>query len=52
MQGDSGGPLVADNKVIGIASFVEPCALGVPDVYTRVSAYLSWMKKIMDENSS
>ena len=50
VQGDSGGPLVANNKVIGIASFVKPCAEGKPDVFTRVSAYLSWIKKIMDDN--
>ena len=53
VQGDSGGPLVADDQVIGIVSvgFIW-CASGVPDVFTNVSAYLSWIKKIMNDNGS
>ncbi|KAK4873164.1 hypothetical protein RN001_015193 [Aquatica leii] len=42
--GDSGGPLVANNKQIGIVSWAPACALGVPDVYTRVSHYYEWIK--------
>ena len=49
MQGDSGGPLVADGKQIGIVSFGEPCAVGTPDVFTRVSSYTKWIKKQMDK---
>ncbi|KAK5649684.1 hypothetical protein RI129_000713 [Pyrocoelia pectoralis] len=43
-KGDSGGPLVAD-KQIGIVSFGHPCAIGYPDVYTRVSAYKDWIEQ-------
>ncbi|KAK5640462.1 hypothetical protein RI129_011273 [Pyrocoelia pectoralis] len=43
-HGDSGGPLVAD-KQIGIVSFGIPCAIGFPDVYTRVSAYKDWIEQ-------
>ncbi|XP_076620357.1 transmembrane protease serine 9-like [Colletes latitarsis] len=42
-NGDSGGPLVANGKQIGIVSFGRPCGVGSPDVYTRVSSYLSWI---------
>ncbi|KAK4873170.1 hypothetical protein RN001_015199 [Aquatica leii] len=43
-SGDSGGPLVSNNKQIGITSWVIPCGLGVPDVYTRVSYFASWIQ--------
>ncbi|XP_011701838.1 PREDICTED: trypsin-3-like [Wasmannia auropunctata] len=51
-HGDSGGPLVADGVQIGIVSFGNPCALGYPDVYTRVSSFVPWitanLKKSVD----
>ncbi|KMQ86531.1 serine protease [Lasius niger] len=40
---DSGSPLVANGIQIGLASFVRPCAIGYPDVYTRVSAFKDWL---------
>ncbi|XP_036138349.1 chymotrypsin-1-like [Monomorium pharaonis] len=42
-HGDSGGPLVANGAQIGIVSFGNPCALGLPDVYTRVSSFVPWI---------
>lgn len=49
-HGDSGGPLVrsSDGQLIAVVSFGtdQGCALGYPDVYTRVSEYISWI----DEN--
>ncbi|KAK9758553.1 Trypsin [Popillia japonica] len=46
--GDSGGPLVANEKQIGIASYViGDCAIGNPDVYTKVSTYIEWIKDNM-----
>ncbi|XP_011873944.1 PREDICTED: chymotrypsin-1-like [Vollenhovia emeryi] len=42
-HGDSGGPLVANGTQIGIVSFGNPCALGYPDVYTRVSSFRTWI---------
>ncbi|KAF5287776.1 hypothetical protein FQA39_LY15712 [Lamprigera yunnana] len=42
-HGDSGGPLVANEKQIGIASWVYPCAEGYPDVFTKVSAHTDWI---------
>ncbi|CAK9804052.1 unnamed protein product [Anthophora quadrimaculata] len=42
-HGDSGGPLVVGNLQVGIVSFGQPCAVGKPDVYTRVSSFVSWI---------
>ncbi|XP_063989271.1 chymotrypsin-1-like [Diachasmimorpha longicaudata] len=47
--GDSGSALVADGVQIGIASFVRPCAVGYPDVFTRVSKYVDWIKEVQDK---
>ncbi|OXU23552.1 hypothetical protein TSAR_008885 [Trichomalopsis sarcophagae] len=44
LAGDSGGPLVSNGVQIGIVSFGQPCALGLPDVYTRVWSYMDWIK--------
>ncbi|XP_038594587.1 testisin-like [Micropterus salmoides] len=49
-QGDSGGPLVTKNGSVwvqaGVVSFGGGCALpNVPDVYTRVSQYQSWIDR-------
>lgn len=42
---DLGGPLNVDNELVGIASFGEPCATGVADVYTRVYSYVQWINE-------
>lgn len=52
-QGDSGGPLVIKGDKIGIVqvgivSFGRPCAVGSPDVFTRVAAFKDWI----DENKA
>ncbi|NXG60573.1 DDN1 protein, partial [Hemiprocne comata] len=43
-QGDSGGPLVCNKVAQGIVSFGYN---NPPGVYTRISNYLPWIKKIM-----
>ncbi|NWT45356.1 DDN1 protein, partial [Chroicocephalus maculipennis] len=43
-QGDSGGPLVCKKVAQGIVSFGHNSP---PGVYTRISNYLPWIKKIM-----
>ncbi|NXV03193.1 MCT1A protease, partial [Cettia cetti] len=43
-QGDSGGPLVCNEVAQGIVSFGYDSP---PGVYTRISNYLSWIKKVM-----
>ncbi|XP_001604991.1 chymotrypsin-1 [Nasonia vitripennis] len=44
-HGDSGGPLVSDGVQIGVVSFAWE---GLPDVYGRVSSYLSWMNRYIN----
>ncbi|XP_062481088.1 mast cell protease 1A-like [Pezoporus occidentalis] len=43
-QGDSGGPLVCNGVAQGIVSFGYDAP---PGVYTRISNYLPWIRKIM-----
>lgn len=43
-NGDSGGPLVASGAVIGLVSWGRPCAIGYPDVFTRVSSFVPWIQ--------
>ncbi|XP_012524175.1 chymotrypsin-2 [Monomorium pharaonis] len=44
-DGDDGSPLTYKNELIGIWSFGVPCAIGYPDVFTRVYHYKSWIKE-------
>ncbi|KPJ15682.1 Chymotrypsin-1 [Papilio machaon] len=48
-NGDSGSPLVevSTGKQIGLVSWGMPCALGTPDMFTRVSAYQTWIQQTM-----
>ncbi|XP_054459198.1 granzyme B(G,H)-like [Anoplopoma fimbria] len=53
-QGDSGGPLVCNGKPVGVVSFNfdKNCDYpNVPNVYTDVSKYLPWIKKILKQNN-
>nr|ADT80829.1 serine protease 59 [Mamestra configurata] len=45
-NGDSGSALLrADNgQQFGIVSWGFPCALGVPDMFVRISAYQNWLR--------
>lgn len=45
-HGDSGGPLTLNNQLIGILSWGVPCALGRPDVYTRITSFTDWITKL------
>ncbi|XP_052394508.1 granzyme B [Carassius gibelio] len=50
-QGDSGGPLVCNNVAVGVVSFneVNNCDLPKrPNVYTKISTFLSWIKAILE----
>ncbi|XP_065158363.1 snake venom serine protease NaSP-like [Atheta coriaria] len=46
-SGDSGGPLYADGVQVGVVSWsLKPCAQeGLPGVFTKVSMYLRWINK-------
>ncbi len=54
-QGDSGGPLMYNNNgqwyLSGVVSFGNVCGVSsYPGVYTRTSAYLSWIKNKINSN--
>ncbi|KAH0950604.1 hypothetical protein HN011_008292 [Eciton burchellii] len=45
-KGDSGGPLTVNGRLIGLVSWSYRCAdTKYPSVYTRVPAYVNWIKK-------
>ncbi|KAM9424747.1 chymotrypsin-like protease CTRL-1 [Pholidichthys leucotaenia] len=52
-QGDSGGPLLCKQGSqyiqAGVTSFGVPCAVGIPEVYARVSEYRSWITEQVGE---
>lgn len=43
-HGDSGGPLVVSNVLVGVVSWGRPCGVGYPDVFTRISSFVSWIQ--------
>ncbi|XP_031639363.1 chymotrypsin-2-like [Contarinia nasturtii] len=54
--GDSGGPLVdasdpEHKTLVGVVSWVIPCAMGLPDGYTRVYTQLGWIHEMITEQS-
>ncbi|XP_050959722.1 LOW QUALITY PROTEIN: phenoloxidase-activating factor 1-like [Labeo rohita] len=53
--GDSGGPLVCGDTAVGVTSFGDPKICNspeLPEVYTKISAYLPWIKSITGNGSS
>ncbi|XP_049294268.1 serine protease 53-like [Anopheles funestus] len=60
-DGDSGGPLQTELHdvfgnvyplVVGVVSFGTPCVEGSMGVYTRVSSYLDWIEKEVNQSLS
>lgn len=49
-RADSGSSLSVGNELVGIASFGVSCATGVPDVFTRVSSYSTWITNTQRNN--
>lgn len=48
--GDSGTGLVEPGGVlIGITSWGIPCALGYPDVFTRIDVYKRWISSVINK---
>ncbi|ALC45797.1 CG3916 [Drosophila busckii] len=54
--GDSGGPLILSSgkcQLVGIVSYgTSTCAQGKPDVYTRVSSFLPYIKQILQQDAA
>ncbi|XP_030640764.1 mast cell protease 1A-like [Chanos chanos] len=52
-QGDSGGPLVCSGLAVGIVSFnMGRCDYpNVPNIYTQISKYTSWIQKVIKGGS-
>lgn len=48
--GDSGGPLIIDGKLVGVSTWGVKCALGYPDVFTRVFPYRKWIADITNRD--
>ncbi|KAH8419009.1 hypothetical protein KR222_000629 [Zaprionus bogoriensis] len=53
-MGDSGGPLILSGdsqQLVGIVSYGSAtCAQGYPDVYTRVSSFLPYISRILNQD--
>lgn len=47
--GDIGSPLMVNGELVGINSWVDPCAIGRPDGFTRVSYYYNWITDNISE---
>ncbi|XP_042567792.1 duodenase-1-like [Cyprinus carpio] len=49
-EGDSGGPLICGDTAVGVSSFGDPDLCNspeLPEVYTKISAYLQWIKSLI-----
>lgn len=51
-MGDSGGPLVSGGKLVGIFSWTKPCALGSPDVFSRIPHFVDFIESAMKTNET
>lgn len=49
--GDSGGPLVVSQTLVGVMSWVVPCAQGVPDAFARVSSHYEWILSQINQST-
>ncbi|ROL40825.1 Granzyme-like protein 1 [Anabarilius grahami] len=47
-QGDFGGPLVCSGKAVGIVSLERCDSPNVPNIYTQISKYAVWIKKVIN----
>ena len=48
-SGDSGGLLIYDENQVGIVSWSLKTCASKPGVFTNVSYYLQWIKKVIKE---
>lgn len=51
--GDAGSGLVANNRLVGIASYIMGvCPSQRPEIYTEVSSYVRWIESHISEEWS
>lgn len=46
-HGDSGSPITRNNELVGLVSWGIPCAVGFPDVHTRIAPYIDWIETVV-----
>ncbi|XP_011504797.1 PREDICTED: kallikrein-8-like [Ceratosolen solmsi marchali] len=46
--GEGGDPFVVDGKLAGFVSLTHPCALGTPDIYTKIYYYVDFIREMMN----
>lgn len=51
-KGDSGSPLTYKNQLVGIFSWTKPCAMGTPDVYTRLYRFIDFIANVTRQENS
>lgn len=44
--GDSGSALASNGQLIAVQIWALHCARGVPDGYTRISAFIKWIQEV------
>uniref|UniRef100_A0A2A4JK14 Peptidase S1 domain-containing protein n=1 Tax=Heliothis virescens TaxID=7102 RepID=A0A2A4JK14_HELVI len=49
-HGDSGSPIIKGTDLVGVVSWGIPCAVGFPDVHTRITSYVEWIQKHTEQN--
>ncbi|EFN86945.1 Chymotrypsin-2 [Harpegnathos saltator] len=46
-NGDSGSAVLYGGQIIGVVSAGRPCAMGTPDIKTKVCSHMNWIRNIM-----
>ncbi|KAJ0177861.1 hypothetical protein K1T71_006734 [Dendrolimus kikuchii] len=49
-HGDSGGPVTKHSYLVGLVSWGIPCAVGFPDVHTRIAPFIKWIQHHIDKS--
>jgi secreted trypsin-like serine protease len=49
-MGDNGSPLLCNEEVTGVVSYLRPCGIGIPDVFTQVYFFNDWIDSVIKDN--
>ncbi|XP_011504802.1 PREDICTED: chymotrypsin-2-like [Ceratosolen solmsi marchali] len=47
-KGDNGAPFVIDGKLAGLASVIDECAEGIPEIHTKIHYYVDFIRDMMN----